>query len=72
MTALLQVGVVMTVAGLSGVIASGVLVARARRDFAEDEDALKARLARLLPMNLVAFGVAVLGLMTIAVGGLLG
>jgi len=71
MTWLVILGAVMAVLGLLAVVASALMVARARREETDDA-ALKARIGRALPVNLAGFGVAILGLMTVVVGMLLG
>ncbi len=64
-------GAALCVAGLAGIVWSAVMVARARRT-ATDEADLKARVAAMLPVNMGALFVAVLGLMAVIVGISLG
>jgi hypothetical protein len=65
------VGAALSVIGLIGIGYSVVMVTRAKRANLSDAD-MRARLAKVLPINLGALGVSVLGLMTVAVGIMLG
>ena len=65
------IGAAMSVIGLIGIGYSVVMVTRAKRANLSDAD-MRARLAKVLPVNLVALFVSVLGLMTVAVGIMLG
>jgi hypothetical protein len=60
-------GAALSVLGLIGIIYSIVAVARAKRAKLDDV-ALRARLAKLLPVNLGALFVSVIGLMVVIVG----
>lgn len=64
-------GAVVTVAGMIGIIYSVVLVTKARRSGLEDE-ALRNRLSKILPINLGALFLSMIGLMMVVVGVLLG
>ncbi len=68
---LVWLGAAITLAGLAGLVASIFRVRAARRDAAGDED-LRARLARVIPLNLGALLLSVLGLMLVVTGLLLG
>ena len=70
MEILVWLGAAVTVIGMIGIIYSVILVTRARRSNLED-DALRARLNRILPINLGALFLSVLGLMMVVVGVLL-
>lgn len=70
MQTLVWVGAGITVLGLLGVIWSAVAVVRARNAQLEDE-ALRARMKRILPVNLGAFFLSFLGLMLVVVGVIL-
>ena len=70
MEILVWLGAAITVVGMIGIIYSVVLVTRARRSNLED-DALRARLNRILPINLGALFLSVIGLMMVVVGVLL-
>ena len=65
------IGAAMSVIGLIGIGYSVVMVTRAKRANLSDADML-ARLAKVLPVNLGALFVSVLGLMTVAMGIMLG
>jgi hypothetical protein len=65
------IGAAMSVIGLIGIGYSVVMVTRAKRANLSDSD-MRARLAKVLPVNLGALFVSVLGLMTVAVGIMLG
>ena len=71
MTILIWAGVVLSILGLCGVIYSVVGVVRAKRAKLDDA-ALRARIARMMPVNMGAFMAATLGLIMVVVGILLG
>lgn len=71
MDTLIWAGAAMTLVGFAGIIYSIVAVTRARRAGLDDE-ALRLRLSRILPVNLGALLVSVLGLMTVVIGIMLG
>lgn len=71
MQILVAVGAVLSLLGIAGIILSIVKVRAARRTAADDA-ALRASIQRILPLNLGAFLVSVLGLMCVVVGVLLG
>lgn len=71
MDILIWTGVVMSLLGFVGIVYSIIAVTRAKREGLDDE-ALRARLARILPVNLGALLVSVLGLMTVVIGIMLG
>ncbi|MBW7921705.1 MAG: hypothetical protein H3C51_06335 [Rubellimicrobium sp.] len=60
-------GACVTVLGFAGIIWSLVAVLRARRS-APSDDALRARIGRMMPVNLAAFLLSVLGLMLVVLG----
>tara|TARA_R110002167_G_scaffold366444_2_gene597240 strand:- start:104505 stop:104741 length:237 start_codon:yes stop_codon:yes gene_type:complete len=66
-TMIILSGAALSVLGLIGIIYSIVAVARAKRAKLDDA-ALRARLAKLLPVNLGALFVSVIGLMVVIVG----
>ena len=70
MTYLIWAGAALSVIGLCGVIYAVVTVLRARSRGLDDA-ALRAEVGRMLPVNLAAFLLAVLGLMMVVVGVLL-
>ena len=63
---LVWTGAVITVLGCVGLILSVVLIARARAEGLEDE-ALRARIQKVIPINLAALFVATIGLMIVIV-----
>ena len=71
MTWLIWTGACIGAVGLAGIVVSIVMIARAKR-MAPDDAALKLRLQSILPVNLGALFVAVIGLMTMVVGIMLG
>ena len=63
-------GAAVSVLGLAGLIWCILIVVRARRAKLEDEE-MRARLAVVLPLNLGALFLSVIGLMMVVVGILL-
>jgi len=64
---LIMIGATLSVIGLIGIIYSIVAVAKAKRAKLEDA-VLRERLAKVLPINLGALLVSVIGLMCVIVG----
>ena len=64
---LIMIGATLSVIGLIGIIYSIVAVAKAKRAKLEDA-VLRDRLAKVLPINLGALLVSVIGLMCVIVG----
>ncbi|MCF3593910.1 hypothetical protein LZG00_07840 [Rhodobacteraceae bacterium LMO-12] len=60
-------GAVITLLGVAGLLFVGVKVASARRETSDDE-ALKARIQKLLPINLAALFISAIGLMMVVIG----
>ena len=60
-------GALLTVLGLIGIVYSIVQVTRAKRAELSDED-MRARLSKILPINIGALFVSTLGLMIVIVG----
>jgi hypothetical protein len=71
MQILVTLGTVVSVIGLAGLVYCIVAIFRARRAGLSD-DALRGRLARLVPLNLGALLLSFIGLGMILVGALLG
>lgn len=71
MDSVIWVGAVLSVIGLFGIGYSIVAVSRAKKAKLSDED-LRARVAKVLPINLGALLVSTIGLMLVIVGILLG
>ena len=67
MELLLWIGVAITLAGLAGIVYCGVVAARARNSGLDDE-ALRARLQRLVAVNLASLGTCGIGLMCVIMG----
>jgi len=63
-------GAAISIIGLFGIVWSIVAVARARKAGLDDE-ALRARLSRILPVNLGALFLSVIGLLMVTVGVIL-
>ncbi len=71
MEIIVWIGAALSVLGLCGIIYSIVAVARAKRAKLPDEE-LRARVAKILPINLIALFISMIGLMAVIVGVLLG
>ncbi|KQB95375.1 hypothetical protein AL073_16095 [Loktanella sp. 1ANDIMAR09] len=65
------IGAGLSVIGLCGIIYSIVAVTRAKRANLPDEE-LRARIAKVLPVNLGALLISVIGLMAVVIGVMLG
>ncbi|SMY09580.1 hypothetical protein [Flavimaricola marinus] len=70
METLVWIGAAVTAAGFGAIIWSIVLISRARRENLSDDD-LRARLHKILPVNLGGLFTAFLGLMLVVVGVIL-
>ncbi len=70
MQALIWVGAALSLAGVGGLIYCIALALRARRAGLPDAD-LRARLQRVVTINMAALGVSALGLMLVVAGILL-
>ncbi|SLN60778.1 hypothetical protein [Pseudooctadecabacter jejudonensis] len=70
MELLIGIGALISLIGIAGIILSILRVRQARKVATDDAD-LKARIQKVLPLNLGAFLVSVLGLMCVVVGVLL-
>jgi len=70
MELLILVGAVISVIGLVGIIYSILKGRSAKRDSTSDEE-LRAKIQSILPLNLGAFLVSVLGLMCVVIGVIL-
>lgn len=67
MQALIWIGALVTLVGVAGLMTVGFKVSAARRAGLED-DALKGRIQKLLPLNLGALFVSAIGLMMVVIG----
>ena len=63
-------GAILSVIGMIGIFYSIFAITRAKRANLEDEE-LRAKLASILPLNLAALFVSMIGLMTVIVGVML-
>lgn len=70
METVIWIGAALSVIGLVGIGYSIVAVARAKKAGLSDEE-LRARIARILPLNLGALFVSMIGLMAVIVGVIL-
>lgn len=64
-------GAGLTVLGILGIFYSVILVRRARAAAGDDDAALKARLEKIIPINIGALFVSFLGLIAVLVGVIL-
>ncbi len=64
---LIWIGAALSILGLVGIIASIVMVARAKRAGLEDAE-MRARISKILPINMGALFVSMIGLMMVIVG----
>lgn len=67
MAVLIWIGAGLTVVGLLGIVYSMIIVAQAKRANLPDEE-MRAKLAKILPINLGTLFVAMIGLMMVIVG----
>ena len=65
------IGALLSLIGLIGIVYSIVMVTKAKRANLHDAE-LRARISKVLPVNLGALFVSVIGLMTVVVGVMLG
>ncbi|WP_108816115.1 hypothetical protein [Loktanella sp. Alg231-35] len=71
MEIVIWIGAALSAIGLCGIVYSIVAVARAKRADLSDED-LRARVSAILPLNLIALFVSMIGLMAVIIGVMLG
>ena len=71
MDMLIWIGAGVTLVGLAGLVYSMVAVARARREGLDDE-AMRDRLRRVIPINMGSLFLSFIGLMMVVVGIILG
>ena len=67
---LIWIGAAVSLAGLAGIFWAIWLVVKARRA-GLDDDALRARIQSVLPLNLIALFVSAIGLMMVVAGVIL-
>lgn len=71
MEIIVWIGAALSAIGICGIVYSIVAVARAKRAKLSDEE-LRARISKILPINLIALFVSMIGLMAVVIGVLLG
>lgn len=71
MDILIWIGAIVTLLGFAGIVWSLIAVVRARRAGLDDV-AMRARLQRIVPVNVGALLLSILGLLAVVVGILLG
>ncbi|MDQ2091380.1 hypothetical protein [Marimonas arenosa] len=64
-------GALVTILGIAGLLYVGVKVSAAKRETGDDDE-LRSRIQRLLPINLAALFVSAIGLMMVVIGITLG
>ncbi len=64
------IGAALSVVGLVGIIYSIIAVTKAKRAGLPDEE-LRARISKILPINLIALFVSMIGLMAVIIGVML-
>lgn len=67
MDTVIWAGAALSLLGVAGLLYSMVLVARARRAKLADEE-LRARISKVLPLNMGALFLSVIGLMLVVIG----
>ena len=64
---LIWIGAALSVLGMIGIMASIVMVARAKKAKLDDAE-MRARISKILPINMGALFVSMIGLMMVIVG----
>jgi hypothetical protein len=64
---LIWIGAALSIFGMIGIVASIVMVARAKKAKLEDAE-MRARISKILPINMGALFVSMIGLMMVIVG----
>ncbi len=64
---LIWIGATLTILGMIGIIVSIIMVTRAKRAKLEDAE-MRARIGKILPLNMGALFVSMIGLMMVIVG----
>ena len=64
---LIWIGAALSILGMIGIIASIVMVARAKKAKLDDAE-MRARISKILPVNMGALFVSMIGLMMVIVG----
>ena len=71
MEIIVWIGAALSAIGLCGIVYSLIAVAKAKRAGLSDVD-LRGRLATILPINLIALFISMIGLMAVIIGVMLG
>jgi hypothetical protein len=71
MEIIVWIGAALSALGICGIVYSIVAVARAKRAGLPDEE-LRTRISTILPINLIALFVSMIGLMAVIIGVMLG
>jgi hypothetical protein len=71
MEIIVWIGAALSCLGLCGIFYSIVAVTRAKRAKLSDEE-LRVRISKILPINLIALFISMIGLMAVVIGVLLG
>jgi len=71
MEIIVWIGAALSAIGLFGIVYSIIAVAKAKRAGLSDEE-LREQIARILPINLIALFVSMIGLMAVIIGVMLG
>jgi hypothetical protein len=64
---IIWIGAALSVLGMIGIVASIVMVARAKKAKLDDAE-MRARISKILPINMGALFVSMIGLMMVIVG----
>ena len=64
---LIWIGAALSVLGMIGIVASIVMVARAKKAKLDDAE-MRARISKILPINMGALFVSMIGLMMVIIG----
>jgi len=68
---LVWIGALLTLVGVAGLIWCVMIAVRAKRE-GLDDDAMKAKLQKVVALNMAAMGVSAIGLMCVVLGIMLG
>jgi hypothetical protein len=71
MEIIVLIGAALSAIGLCGIVYSIVAVAKVKRAELSDDE-LRGRIAKILPVNLIALFVSMIGLMAVIIGVMLG
>ncbi len=71
MEIIVWIGAALSAIGMCGIVYSIIAVAKAKRAGLSDEE-LRGRIATVLPINLIALFISMIGLMAVIIGVMLG